>query len=121
MTYNATIHLLCKTGLLALCRHMDDDAQNILGFARTVLQDPIALDISSAMIYSMRGELQKAIDLLQGQALAESPGNDMAKTALGIVLQAAGRHGWRELYGEILSSSSEPDARRVAQEGLRAR
>jgi hypothetical protein len=121
MGYNATIHLLCRAGLLALCRRLDDPAGIILGFARTVLQDPVALDISCAMIYSVRGDVQTAIDLLQDRALVEYPDSDMAKTALGIVLQAAGRQGWREIYGQVLASSSNAEAREAAHAGLRAK
>jgi hypothetical protein len=119
--YNATVHLLCKTGLLALCRNMDEQAESILLFARGVLNDPVALDVSSAMIYSIRGDVDLAVGLLENRALAEFPDSDMAKTALGVILQAAGRQGWREIYGQVLASSSDAQARQAAQEGLRAR
>jgi hypothetical protein len=120
MEYSATVHLLCKTGLLALCRKMDEAAESILSCARTVLHDPVALDISCAMIYSARGDVESAVSLLQDRALAEFPEHDMARTALGIVLQLGGKQGWRELYGEVLSSSSDPMAREAASEGLRS-
>jgi hypothetical protein len=117
--YNATVHSLCQVGLLALHSGMEEEASSIFMFTRGVLQDPAALDIACALVLSARGEIDRAVDLLQHSTLAEFPDHDMARTALGIVLQAAGRSGWRELYGQVLVSSTDPQAREAATQGLR--
>jgi hypothetical protein len=112
--------LVCKAGLLALCLRMDVQGELILGIARQFVNDPVTLDISSSMIYSMRGDRPLAIELLKCRTLREFPSHELAKAALGILLQADGQDGWQDIFGEILSTSSDSEARDVARKGTLA-
>jgi Bacterial type III secretion protein (HrpB1_HrpK) len=118
--YNARVHTLAKVGLLGLAYGLNDEAAAIFGFLRNLLADPAVLDISRAMILLVRGEADAAVALLRDGTLNEFPDHDMAKASLGMVLQMGGHDGWRNLYGQVLATSFDVEARQIAFEGLRA-
>ena len=51
--YDATVHLLSRTGLLALDARLDKEAERIFGYVRRVLADPIALEVSRAIVVKL--------------------------------------------------------------------
>ena len=87
--------------------------------ARRIAEDPPILDIAHAMIYSLRGDLSSAIDILQNRTLAEFPNHDLAKSVLGMTLKMAKKESWRGLFGEVLASSTDSEARMISSEGLK--
>lgn len=121
MEQQPTVRLACKVGMLALCLRMDEQGELILGIARQLVDNPVALDIASAMIYSLRGDQPHAIELIRDRTLVDFPSHELAKATLGILLQSEGRDGWQSIFGEILASGLDPEARDVARKGMLAR
>jgi hypothetical protein len=118
MNNTSNTQLLCKVGLLALCRRMDISAVIILESARTILDDREKIDVAIALIYHWRGEKEMAIDFLKKTEPNERADRELSRATLGILLKTHGLKGWHEIFGELLASSCDPKVRKISQLGI---
>jgi Tfp pilus assembly protein PilF len=83
----------------------------------TVLTEVSPFRISLAMAMLSNEEYSRAKACVQSVVDADED-NFYAKAVLGFVLQVAEEEGWKEHYQTVLSQSTDPEARKLAQQGL---
>jgi len=116
--YDATVHLLSRVGLLALEAGLEDEAGRIFRYPRRVLVDPMALEVSRAIVVLNNGRPMDAVQILRGDVLMKDPTHAAANAILGIALQAAGLPGARACFETVLAVSLDSESRGVAAAGL---
>ena len=116
--YDALAHLLSRTGLLALDAGLEEEAERIFRHQRRVLADPIALEVSRAIVLLRNGRALDAVRILREEVLAEDSSHGAANAIMGVALQAAGLPGARECFETVLTVSLDSESRALASAAL---
>jgi hypothetical protein len=116
--YDGTVHLLSRVGLLALDCGLETEAEDIFGYVRRVLADPIALEVSRAIVVLENGRPGEAVRMLRAEVLTREPMHVAANAVLGLALRAAGLPGARACFETVLAISLDGESRNIACAGL---
>jgi hypothetical protein len=111
------LELVLQRGMRAEHEGRPNEANVCLSLVAPFLDHAENLAVVVALGRIEQGRFDEAAEMLEAVG-ASFPENGCAKTALALARRGQGDPGWRQMCGEVLASSTDPQARRMAEQVL---
>lgn len=111
------LHLQVQACVLACKLGLGDRLEPTEQAVRQLLPDTVVLDVALAMAELESEDKNRAVVRLR-LLTADNPENEYLMAVLAFTLQATAQEGWKNIYENLLSTSTDSRTRELVHRGL---